>query len=206
VIDLYAWSTPNPVKVGILLEELGLEYQIILLDPVSPATKTPEFLRLNPNGKIPVIVDHDASPPRIVFESGAILVYLAEKARSEFLPREPDSRSRTFEWLMIQLSGIGPMLGQLFHFRMAAKEELPYAIRRYEDEMHRLFALLDRRLTEAPYLAGETYTIADMATYPWWAKFTPAFRVDTSRYPHVELWAARIAARPAVQRAMKIGA
>jgi GSH-dependent disulfide-bond oxidoreductase len=179
MIDLYAWYTPNPLKVSVMLEEVKLEYRTIFVDPLSPAVRDPKFLALNPNNKIPVIVDHTANG-QTVFESGAILIYLAEKVGSPLLPTDPSLRAATFQWLMLQMSGVGPMMGQLFHFTMAAPEKLHYAIARYDAEMKRLFSVLEKRLSRSSYLAGDAYTIADIATYPWWAKGSDMFGVDTT--------------------------
>ncbi len=146
MIDLYGWYTPNPLKVSVMLEEVKLEYRTIFVDPLPPAVRDPKFLALNPNNKIPVIVDRTANG-QTVFESGAILIYLAEKVGSRLLPTDPSLRAATFQWLMLQMSGVGPMMGQLFQFTMAAPEKLQYAIARYDAETKRLFSVLEKRLS-----------------------------------------------------------
>lgn len=202
MIKLYSWQTPNPKKVVLLLEELGLPYEEIQIDPMSDAVRGSDVLTANPNAKIPAIVDTEGpdGAPITVFESGAILIYLAEKAKSELLPTSGVERAATIEWLMWQMSGIGPMIGQYFHFNVMAPEKLPYAIERYETEMHRLLRVLNTRLGDAAYVAGANYTIADIATYPWVSALPPLLAVDMAPYPHVQRWLGDIGARPAVAR------
>jgi GST-like protein len=199
MIDLYTWTTPNGYKPLILLEELGLAYEIKPIDIGADAQKTPEFLRINPNGKIPALRDHDPpNGPVTVFESGAILIYLAEKT-GKLLPASEPGRSRVIEWLMFQMASVGPMLGQLGHFRRAAPEQIPYAIERYQKEQERIYKVLDGRLAESEHLADE-YSIADIATFPWISGAT-RLGVDTAPYPNLARWEQAIKARPAVTRA-----
>ncbi len=206
MIALYTWSTPNGRKVSILLEELGLPYDVRPVDITRRAQYAPEFLALSPNGKIPVIVD-PAGPdgrPIVVFESGAILIYLAEKA-GRLLPRDARSRIDVLQWLMFQMGSIGPMLGQAHHFLRFAKERVPYAVQRYGDEARRLYGVLDRRLQERDWIAGDDYSIADIATYPWIARH-PWQEIALAEFPAVQRWFERVGARPAVQRGMEVPA
>jgi GST-like protein len=196
VIDLYTAPTPNGWKASIALEELGLPYTVkpIRLDKLEQ--KEEWFLRINPNGRIPAIVDRDAGDFP-VFESGAILLYLAEKT-GKLLPADPKGRSRAIQWLMFQMGGVGPMQGQANVFFRYAPEKIPFAIERYQKETRRLYEVLDRRLGEAEYLAGD-YGIADVATWPWvsiheWAG------VSVEGLAHLERWLGAVGARPAVQR------
>ncbi len=201
-MKLYAWGTPNGRKPLIMLEELGVDYELIQV-PLSGDQHKPEFLALNPNGKIPVLVDPGADNGRdlVLFESGAILIYLAEK-HGKFLPPSGAARAATLQWLMFQMAGVGPMFGQFFHFTYSAAEKIPYAIGRYEQEVRRLYGVLEDRLGEAPYLAGE-YSIADMATWPW--ACNPAnFGLSLDRMPNVKRWVEAIGARPAAQKAAQI--
>jgi GST-like protein len=187
MIDLYTWATPNGRKVSILLEELALPYGVIKIDISSGEQFAPDFLAINPNGKIPAIVDHDGPGGKrlAVFESGAILIYLAEKTR-KLLSSDPVRRIETLEWLMFQMGGFGPILGQAHHFRRFAPERIPYAIERFEKEAARLYGVLDRRLVSGEYLAGE-YSIADIACYPWVACSAAC------RSPSSEAWGAVMA-------------
>jgi GST-like protein len=201
MIDLYAWMTPNGYKPILLLEELGLEYRLHPINIGKGEQHTPEFLRVNPNGKIPALVDEAGTPGEVVvFESGAILIHLAEKT-GRFLPAAGQPRATALAWLMFQMGGVGPMFGQLGHFLMA-KEKIEYAINRYRGEAERLYGVLDKRLGEAHYLAGE-YGIADMATFPWANAFD---RLGISRepFPNVIRWLDEVGARPAVKKAMAI--
>lgn len=199
MIELYTWTTPNGYKPLVMLEEIGLPYEIRPVNIGTGDQQKPEYLRINPNGKIPAIIDRSATPePEAVFESGAILIYLAEKT-GKLLPSSGPGRSRTLEWLMFQMGGVGPMLGQLGHFKLAAPEKIPYAIERYQKESERLYKVLDGRLAEAPYLAGD-YSIADIATYPWVS--TPErVGIALEAFPSVARWISAIRARPAVTRA-----
>ena len=167
MLDLYTWPTPNGHKVHIMLEELGVDYRVVPIDIWAGEQFSPEFLRISPNNKMPALVDEDGpdGDPISVFESGAILLYLAEK-HGRFLPHDPRGRWDVVQWLMFQMSGVGPFLGQAHHFRGYAPEKIPYAIDRYTNEAGRIYGVLDRRLAGREYLAGE-YSIADIATFPW---------------------------------------
>jgi GST-like protein len=204
MIDLYTFATPNGHKASIALEELELPYRVHVVDISKGDQFKPEFLAVNPNSKIPAIVDHDApgGAPLSIFESGAILIYLAEKT-GRFLPTDPGQRAHTLQWLMFQMGGVGPMFGQMNHFTRFAPEKVPYGIERYTKESKRLLGVLDRALEGREGLAGP-YTIADMATYPWiagTAKLTPEL---LNGHAHVQAWLDRVGARPAVQRGMKV--
>jgi GST-like protein len=207
VIDLYTWSTPNGRKVSIMLEELGLPYAVHPVDIGKGEQFAPAFLAVSPNNKIPAIVDRDGPGGEdfAVFESGAILVYLAQKAGSPLLPMEPRACSETLQWLMFQMGGLGPMLGQAHHFRRFAPEKIPYAIERYSKEAERLYGVMDRRLEGHEWLAGDAYTIADIASFPWTARHEWQ-GIDLASYPHVKRWYDAIAARPAVARGMAVPA
>lgn len=201
MIDFYTYTTPNGRKPAILLEELELPYTIHKVDIGKGEQFSPEFVAINPNSKIPAIVDRDTD--LAVFESGAILIYLAEKT-GKLLPTDVANRARTIEWLMFQMGGVGPMFGQLGHFRNAAPEPIPYAISRYETETLRLLGVLDRQLANHTYLAGD-YSIADIATYPWVAATTtPYMSLSLEAFPNVQRWVETLQARPAVQTGMAI--
>lgn len=207
MIDLYTWTTPNGRKVSIMLEETGLPYRVHAIDLRAGHQHSDAYRDINPNQRIPAIVDHDLPDgPLTVFESGAILLYLAEKT-GRFLPTEVRARSRAVQWLMFQMAGIGPMLGQANHFATQAPEPIPYATKRYFDESLRLLAVLDRRLGDHEYLAGD-YTIADMATYPWVVSAWPLLKSlppeQCGPMEHVGEWLERVGERPAVQRGMKV--
>ena len=195
MIDLYTWSTPNGRKVSIMLEECGLPYAAHAVNITKDEQFKPEFLKISPNNRIPAIIDRDNG--RSLFESGAILLYLAEKT-GKFWPQDPDRRWQTMEWLMWQMGGIGPMIGQVHHFVRNNKGKAPYAEERYVKETHRLYGVLDKRLAERQYVAGE-YSIADMAIWPWISRFE-WHTVDLNQYPNVARWYKAIAARPAVIR------
>jgi GST-like protein len=203
MIDLYTWSTPNGRKASIMLEEVGLPYRVHAIDISKGDQFKPEFVAINPNSKIPAIVDQEGpgGQPLAVFESGAILIYLAEKT-GKLLSADPRRRIEAIEWLMFQMGGVGPMFGQTHHFRRFAPEPVPYAIERYTKETQRLYGVLDKRLGEAEYLAGE-YSIADIATYPWTARHEWQ-GVSLDDYPNVKRWFAAIGERPAVQRGMAV--
>ena len=204
MIDLYTWTTPNGRKVSIMLEETGLAYQTHRIDISKGEQFTAEFVAINPNSKIPAIVD-SAGPggKRLaVFESGAILIYLVEKT-GQLLPSDPVKRIETLEWLMFQMAGVGPMFGQRHHFFRAAPEKVPYALERYTKETHRIYGVLDKRLSDNEYLAGGAYSIADIATYPWVARWE-WHELDWTKFPHVERWFKAIGARPAVARGMDV--
>ena len=195
MIDLHTWTTPNGRKVSIMLEETGLPYSAHAIDITKGEQHDPAFLKLSPNNRIPAIVDRDADVT--LMESGAILIYLAEKT-GQFLSTEPKTRLKTLEWLMWQMGGIGPMLGQVHHFVKYNAGKAPYAEDRYLNEGRRLYGVLDKRLGEVEYMAGD-YSIADMATWPWTARFDWQ-TIDLNEYPNVKRWYEAIAARPAVQR------
>jgi GST-like protein len=203
MIDVYTWPTPNGHKVHIALEELGLPYTVHAVDIGEGDQFKPEFLKISPNNRIPAIVDQDGpkGKPLSLFESGAILIYLAEKT-GKLLAAKGNARYLAIQWLMFQMGGIGPMLGQVHHFRVHAPEKLPYAIDRYTNEAKRLYGVLDRRLGEAEYLGGE-YSIADIATFPW-LRYWERQGVVLSDYPNVQRWFGAIEARPAVQRALQV--
>lgn len=204
MIDLYSWATPNGHKIHILLEELGLPYQVHGVNIGRGEQFAPDFLIISPNNKIPAIVDSDGpdDQPISVFESGAILLYLAEKT-GRFLGAGARARIATIEWLMWQMGSIGPMLGQAHHFRQYAPEKLPYAIARYTNEAHRLYGVLDRRLASQPWLAGPDYTLADIATFPW-CRSAANQGITWDEFPHAKRWFDAIAARPAVQRGVRV--
>jgi GST-like protein len=205
MIDLYTHATPNGHKVSILLEELGLPYRVHLVDLVKNEQMSPQFLAINPNNKIPAIVDAQGpgGRPLTVWESGAILIYLAEKTGSALLPSSGAARYTTLQWLMFQMAGVGPMFGQAGHFVLYAKEPVPYAIERYTSEAKRLLGVMDRALASGGYLAGPNYSIADIATYPWTQSAARIPTIgDLAAWPHVVRWRAALAARPAVQRGL----
>lgn len=203
MIDLYTWSTPNGRKISIMLEEVGLPYRVHAVDITKGEQHKPEFVAINPNAKIPAIVDADGpdGQPITLWESGAILFYLAEKT-GRFLSADPRTRYFTLQWLMFQMGGVGPMFGQAHHFLRFAPEPVPYATERYTKETRRLYGVLDARLREASYLAGE-YSIADIATYPWVAR-REWHCVELADFPHVKDWFGRIGARPAVRKGMAV--
>ena len=204
MIDLYTWTTPNGRKVSVMLEECGLPYTVKEINIGQDEQFTPEFLAINPNGKIPAIVDPQGPDgrPIAMMESGAILVYLAGKT-GKFLPDSPRGKYDALQWLMFQMGGVGPMIGQAHHFMRAAKEEIPYGIKRYYNETRRLYGVLDKRLSTEEYLAAGEYTIADIATYPWIAR-NEWHKVDLNDFPNVKRWYDQIGARPAVKRGMDV--
>jgi GSH-dependent disulfide-bond oxidoreductase len=205
VIDLYTWTTPNGRKVSNMLEECGLPYKTHAINIGKDEQFTPEFIAINPNSKIPAIIDSDGDngKPLSIFESGAILIYLAEKT-GRFLAPSGRARSEVLQWLMFQMGGVGPIFGQVHHFLRAAKEPVPYAIERYGKEKDRLYQVLDKRLKSQQYLAGD-YSIADIATYPWVARYE-WHKTDLNAVPNVKRWFDAISARPAVQRGMAVPA
>jgi GST-like protein len=204
-IDLYTWGTPNGRKVSIMLEELQLPYAVHEVNLGKGEQHAPAFLKISPNNRIPAIVDPDGPDgrPLALFESGAILVYLAEKTGSALLPASGAARALTFQWLMWQMGGIGPMIGQAHHFLFQPKEVVPYGQKRYKDETLRLYGVLDRRLAEAPYMAGDFYSIADVATYPWIARFE-RHQVDLGDFANVKRWFDTVGARLAVRKGMAV--
>jgi GST-like protein len=202
-IDLYAWTTPNGYKISIMLEEVGLPYREIPIDIGVGDQFVPEFLEISPNNKIPAIIDPDGpgGSPISLFESGAILIYLAEKT-GRFYGTNDRERYDVLQWLMFQMAGFGPMLGQAHHFRVYAPETIPYAVDRYTREANRLYGVMDRQLGKVEYLAGD-YSIADMATFPW-ARSYERQGVDLAEYPNVRRWFDAINARPAVQKGLEL--
>ena len=202
MIDLYTWTTPNGRKVSIMLEECGLPYNVRKIDIGKGDQFTPEFIAVNPNSKIPAIIDSNGpdGKPITLFESGAILVYLAQHYQ-KFLPPDWHQLYHVFEWLMFQMGGVGPMFGQTHHFLRAAPEPVPYAIDRYKKETDRLYGVMDKELAKRDYLAGNFYSIADIATYPWVARYE-WHKTDLNQFPNVKRWFGEIGKRPAVQRGM----
>ncbi len=201
MLKLYTWKTPNGYKVPIMLEELALPYEVIPVDINEGGQMTPEFLAMNPNHKIPVLVDEDAEGGALtIFESGAILMYLAEKS-GQFLPTDTVGKYTTIEWLLFQLASVGPMFGQANHFVKHTAERLEYPIARYTKEAQRLMGVMNTRLGTVEYLAG-AYSIADIATWPWIRSGIANKHVVLSEYPNVEKWYKAIEARPAVMRAI----
>jgi len=203
MIDLYTWATPNGRKASVMLEECGLAYQVKPINIGTGDQFQPDFVAINPNSKIPAIVDHEGpdGAPISIFESGAILIYLAEKT-GKFMPQDTRGRFTVLEWLMWQMGGVGPMFGQNHHFRKFAPEQIPYAVERYTKETHRLYSVLDRRLSEVEYVAGD-YSIADMAIYPWTMRYDWQ-GIDLLEFPNVKRWWDAIGARPAVVKGMAI--
>jgi GST-like protein len=203
MIDLYAWPTPNGYKISIALEEMKLPYNVVAIDIGAGDQFKPEFLKISPNNRMPAIVDSDGpdGKPISVFESGAILIYLAEKT-GLFMPKDTRGKVKVLEWLMVQMASVGPMFGQNGHFRTYAPEKIAYALDRYGNETKRIYGVLDRRLAEAPYLAGD-YSIADMATFPW-TRSHARQGIEIADYPNVKRWIDAIAARPAVEKGLEL--
>jgi GST-like protein len=195
MIELYTWSTPNGRKVSIMLEECGLPYRAHAVDIGKDQQFEPAFLKISPNNRIPAIVDTDND--LALFESGAILMYLAEKS-GKFWAKEPKAHWHTMQWLMWQMGGVGPMLGQVHHFVKYNRGKAPYAEERYAKEARRLYGVLDKQLATSEYVAGD-YSIADMAIWPWISRFEWQ-EIDLAQFPHVLRWYKAIAARPAVQK------
>ena len=203
MIELWSWPTPNGHKVHIALEELELPYEVIPVNIGSGDQFKPEFLAITPNHRIPAIVDSDGPNGRFtLFESGAILIYLAEKT-GKLMPTDAAARYVCLQWLMFQMGGVGPMFGQYNHFASYAPEKLPYAIERYTNEVARLHRVLEARLSQSKYLAGEAYSIADIATFPW-IRNPDRRGIDLADYPAVKRWHDLIAARPAVERGVAV--
>jgi GST-like protein len=206
MIDLHYWPTPNGHKITLFLEEAGLDYTIKPVDIGKGDQFKPEYLKISPNNRMPAIVDHapsDGGAPISVFESGAILLYLANKI-DRFIPRDLRGRIAVNEWLFWQVGGLGPMTGQYGHFHVYAPEKIPYAIERYTNEELRLLGVLDRRLAGRAFVAGDDYSIADMACYPWINPYSKA-QIDLTPFAEIRRWHAAIAARPATQRAYARG-
>jgi GST-like protein len=204
MIDLYSWPTPNGNKIHIMLEECGLPYRVHAVNISANEQFKPEFLAISPNNKIPAMVDSDGpdGKPISMFESGAMLVYLAGKT-GKFLGKTDRARYETLQWLMFQMGGVGPMLGQAHHFRIYAPEKVPYAIDRYTQEAKRLYGVLEKRLSQSKYLAGKDYTIADMAVFPWIRSWERQ-GVQLADFPAVKRWFDAIDARPAVKRGVQV--
>ncbi|MCL2895203.1 GSH-dependent disulfide bond oxidoreductase [Brenneria tiliae] len=205
MIDLYYAPTPNGHKITLFLEETNIPYQLHHVNISTGEQFKPAFLAISPNNKIPAIVDHqpaDGGAAINLFESGAILLYLAEKSGA-LLSRDLRERTATLQWLFWQVAGFGPMLGQNHHFNHYAPQPVPYAIERYQQETQRLYRVLDKQLQKSPWLAGENYSIADIATYPWVVSYARQ-RIDLGDYPAVKSWYERINARPATERAYKL--
>ena len=203
MIEVWSWPTPNGHKVHIMLEELELPYKVVPVNIGAGEQFRPEFLAITPNHRIPAIVDVDANGGRFtLFESGAILIYLAEKT-GRLMPTAPAARYHCLQWLMFQMGGVGPMFGQYNHFANYAPEKLPYAIARYTNEVARLLRVLETRLSQSKWLAGDEYSIADIATFPW-VRNPESHNVDLKDYPAVKRWHDLIAARPAVERGVAV--
>ncbi len=204
MIEVFSWATPNGHKVHIMLEECGLAYKAIPVNIGAGDQFRPEFLAVSPNNKIPAITDPQGpdGKPISLFESGAILLYLAAKT-GRFLPAGDRARYEVLQWLMFQMGGVGPMLGQNHHFRLYAPEKLPYAIDRYTNEAKRLYGVIDRQLAQHKWLAGTQYSIADIATFPWLRNWKNQ-GIELSDYPRLEAWFNAVADRPAVQRGVKV--
>lgn len=203
MIELYSWTTPNGHKIHIMLEETGLPYRVHKVDLGARDQAKPDYAKINPNGKIPAIIDTEGpdGAPLTIFESAAILVYLAKKS-GKFMPTDPEGRYKALEWLMFQIANIGPMFGQAYHFRSGAPERVPYAVDRFTNEVGRVVGVMERRLGEAPYLAGPDYSIADIASWPW-VRNAHSYGLNMDEYPNVTRWIAEIAQRPAVRKGLK---
>ena len=205
MIEVWTWPTPNGQKVHVALEELGLPYRVVPVNIGAGDQFKPEFLAITPNHRIPAIVDPDGpgGNPIRLFESGAILIYLSEKMGGQLIPNDGVGRYTCLQWLMFQMGGVGPMFGQYNHFAVYAPEKIEYAITRYRNEVGRLYRVLEKRLSEAEYLAGNEYSIADIATFPW-VRNPDRRGIELSEYPNVKRWHDAIAARPAVQRGVQV--
>ncbi|MFQ5760927.1 MAG: glutathione binding-like protein [Acidiferrobacterales bacterium] len=204
MIDFYTWSTPNGIKVSIMLEEVEQPYNIIPVDIGAGDQFKPEFLKISPNNRMPAIVDHDGpgGRPYSLFESGAILMYLAEKT-AKLVPSDTNGRYTVIQWLMFQMANVGPLLGQNHHFRHYAPEKIPYAIDRYTNEARRLYGVIDKRLGESDYIAGDDYSIADIATFPWLRSHERQGQ-DLNDFPDLKRWYEIIKMRPAVRRGIDV--
>ena len=204
-IDLYYWPTPNGWKITIFLEEVNLPYNVVPVDIAAGDQYEPEFLKISPNNKMPAIIDPEGpdGAPITLFESGAILIYLADKTE-RFFPQTPRERYAVLQWLMFQMGHVGPMLGQAHHFRQYAPEKIPYAVERYTNEAARLYRVIDRRLAETTFIAGDEYTIADMAIFPWLRSHENQGQ-SLDDYPSLKRWYEGMEARPAIRRALDVG-
>jgi len=205
MIEIWSWPTPNGHKVHIALEELGLEYKVTPVNIGAGDQFKPEFLKITPNHRIPALVDSDGPDGKsfTLFESAAILIYLSEKNGGKLIPTDPIGRYKCLEWMMFQMGGVGPMFGQWNHFAAYAVEKIPYAIERYTNEVRRLHRVLEHRLAEVAYLAGNEYSMADIITFPW-IRGAERRNIDLAEYPSVKRWHDEIAARPAVQRGVAV--
>jgi GST-like protein len=203
MIELHTWRTPNGRKVSILLEEMGLPYKVVPIDIMNGAQFSPEFLKIAPNNKIPALVDTHAGIS--LFETGAIMIYLADKY-GQFLPKEGAARYRVIQWLMWQMGGLGPMFGQLGFFSVFASEKVPFAIERFEKEVMRLLSVLNKQLSENPYVAGADYSIADMAIYPWIDSLVNFYKLGhlLDGFDAVKAWAEKLGARDGVKKGMAL--
>jgi GST-like protein len=204
MIEVYSWATPNGHKVHIMLEECGLPYRVHAIDIGAGDQFDPEFLAISPNNKIPAIVDADGpdGQPMSLFESGAILLYLAAKS-GRFMPSSTRAKYEVLEWLMFQMGGVGPMLGQAHHFRIYAPQKIAYAIERYTNEAKRLYGVMNKRLAHSKYLGGAEYSIADIAVFPWLRSWKNQ-GIDWADYPHLKGWFDEIGNRPAVKRGVEV--
>ena len=204
MIDLYTWPTPNGHKIHIMLEECKLPYQVHAVNIGTGDQFQTDFLRISPNNKIPAMVDSDGPDGRPIslFESGAMLIYLAAKT-GKFMPKGDRAKYEVLQWLMFQMGGVGPMLGQAHHFRIYAPEKIEYAVNRYTNEAKRLYGVMDKRLQSSPWIGGKSYSIADMAIFPWLRSWQNQ-GIDWADYPHLKIWFDTIAARPAVQKAVQV--
>ena len=204
MIDLYTWPTPNGHKIHIMLEECKLPYRVHPINIGAGDQFQADFLQISPNNKIPALVDSDGpdGKPISLFESGAILVYLAAKT-GKFMPKGDRAKFEVLQWLMFQMGGVGPMLGQAHHFRIYAPEKIEYGIQRYTNEAKRLYGVMDKRLQTRPWMGGKSYSIADMAIFPWLRSWQNQ-GIDWADYPHLKAWFDKIAARPAVQKAVLV--
>ena len=205
MIHLYTWATPNGRKTSVMLEELGLPYETHPINISKDEQFAPDFLAIAPNNRIPAIVDEEGpdAAPLSLFESGAILIYLAEKTGSELLPSEPRRRAAVMQWLMWQMGGLGPMVGQAHHFLFNPKEVVPYGQKRYHNETKRLYGVLDKQLASNEYVAGDAYSIADISIYPWISRFE-RHQVELNDFPNVKRWFDLLSARETVQRGMAV--
>lgn len=204
MIDLYTWPTPNGHKIHIMLEECGLPYKVHPINIGTGDQFKPAFLKISPNNKIPALVDSDGpdGKPIALFESGAILLYLAGKT-GRFLPQSDRAKYDVLQWLMFQMGGLGPMLGQAHHFRIYAPEKIEYGINRYTNEAKRLYGVMDKQLQSHAWIAGDEYSVADMAIFPWLRSWQNQ-GIDWADYPHLKVWFDRIAERPAVEKAVLV--
>jgi len=209
MIELYTWATPNGRKVSVMLEELGLEYNVHEVDISKGQQHEPEFLAISPNNRIPGIIDTDGpsdepgGEPLVMFETGAILIYLAEKTGSDLLPTEIRPRTEVLQWLMWQMGGVGPMFGQAHVFMFNPKEEVPQARERYHKETKRLYKVMNEQLGKARYLANDDFSIADIATFPWVDRY-PRHQVDLAEFPNVLRWHTELWERTAVKKGMEV--